>query len=93
MDFFIVTVLIFFLWLSAKKIKKLLRRLEPDQQTPKREMIIIKASMDGVQSSHLINPAEAPATEPESVEAEDAGGPTFEVEQAPAEGEEEMQPA
>ena len=92
MDFAIVTALIFFLWLAAKKTKKLLRRLEPDQQAAKPLMIVVKASMDGVQSSHLVDPAEAPATIQEPVKAEEAAGPAFEVENAPAQGEVEMEP-
>ena len=69
MDFALVTALIFFLWLAAKKTKKLLRRLQPDepQHQVKREMIIIKAGFTS--TTHLPEPDEAAAaeTQPEPV--------------------------
>jgi hypothetical protein len=81
-DFVIVTALIFFLWLAAKKTKKLLRRLEPDEQHAKREMIVIKAGFGGA-TTHLAEP-ETPAAEPERAAAAGAElpGPVFEVETA-----------
>ena len=84
MDFALVTALIFFLWLAAKKTKKLLRRLQPDepQQQVKREMIIIKAGFTS--TTHLPEPAQpAPAgtqSEPVAVAAAVMPGPAFEVE-------------
>jgi hypothetical protein len=79
-DFAIVTALIFFLWLAAKKTKKLLRRLEPDEKIAQREMIVVKASLNGVQNTHLINSEEEGAAEPEPAVAEEPGM-AFEIEQ------------
>ena len=75
MDFAFVTALIFILWLAAKKTKKLLKRLEPEEKLARREMIVIKHSLDGVLMTHLIDPVETPAAEPET---------RFEVEEEPA---------
>jgi hypothetical protein len=80
LDFALVTALIFFLWLAAKKTKKLLRRLEPEEQNQvKREMIIIKAGFTS--ASHLPEPDEPAATEePVAVAAAGLPEPAFEVE-------------
>ena len=93
MDFALVTALIFFLWLAAKKTKKLLKRLQPeDQPQLQRKMIVIKAGFGGG-TSHLAEPADAPAAVPEPVAvavAELPGQdfkPVFEVEKP------EMSPA
>jgi hypothetical protein len=91
LDFVLVTGLIFFLWLAAKKTKKLLKRLEPEEKLATREMIIIKASLNGIQNTHLVN-EEAPAAEPETAvaaaEAVMEPGVAFEVEPLDAEPEE-----
>jgi hypothetical protein len=84
LDFAIVTALIFFLWLAAKKTKKLLKRLEPDEKIAQREMIIIKADLSNVQNTHLVEPVEEPASQPEPAAAK-AFEARFEVEPAAAE--------
>jgi len=86
LDFAIITILIFFLWFAAKKTKKLLKRLEPDdKKLVRREFIVIKADLTNVSNSHLIT-EEPPAAAPESVAAEPEGV-TFEVEELKAEAE------
>jgi len=82
LDFVIVTALIFFLWMAAKKTKKLLKRLEPEEKLAHRQMIVVKADLNGVQNTHLITP-EAPAVEPEPATAVPAGV-AFEMEQPEA---------
>ena len=86
MDFLLVTVLIFFAWLAAKKTKKLLKRLEPDEKLSAREMIIIKKELGAV-ATHLAEPAEPetqPAAEPQPAAVE-MSGPVFEMERPEAE--------
>ena len=90
MDFAIVTALIFFLWLAAKKTKKLLKRLEPDEKIAQREMIIIKADLSNVQNTHLVDPVAEPASQPEPAAAE-AFEAAFEVEPLVAESEAEVE--
>jgi hypothetical protein len=63
MDFAIVTILIFILWLLAKKTKKLLRRLQPEEKLAPREVILIKVSLTGAENTHLAEPAEVPPPE------------------------------
>jgi hypothetical protein len=60
LDFLLVTALIFFLWLAAKKTKKLLKRLEPEEKLSTREMIIIKKELAAV-ATHLAEPEDPPA--------------------------------
>ena len=87
-DFLLATALIFFLWLAAKKTKKLLKRLEPDEKLSTREMIIIKKELVAV-ATHLAEPAEPEtqvAAEPE-LAAVEMPGLVFEVERPKVEAE------
>jgi hypothetical protein len=91
LDLLLVTALIFFLWLAAKKTKKLLKRLEPEEKLCTREMIIIKKELAAV-GTHLAEPEDKPAAEPEPVAAgleaaAELTGPAFEVDEPQAEAE------
>lgn len=66
MDYALVTILIFILWLAAKKTKKLLRRVQPEEKLVRREMIIVRKSLTGMENTHLVEPEAAAEGEPES---------------------------
>jgi len=65
LDYALVTILIFILWLAAKKTKKLLRRVQPEEKLVRREMIIVKRSLTGMENTHLVEPEQAAEEQPE----------------------------
>ncbi len=47
MDYAFVMALILLLWFTAKCTRRLLTRLEPPEQAERREMIVVKMSLNG----------------------------------------------
>ena len=80
MDYAFLAILIFILWLLATKTKKLRKRLDPEEQLNKREMIVIKHDVNGLNTTHLMQ-ADAPAAEPAQPAPAEVPEPAFELEQ------------
>ena len=79
MDYALVSILIFILWLAARKTKKLLKRLEPEEKLAQKTLIIIKADVNGQLNTHLAEPDPAAATTMQPAVVEEPE-PAFQVE-------------